>query len=115
MTGVPTTYLDGGDRTPRVRARETDALGVAFLQMLDLATFLPAVRRVPWGESSPVPALVMESGGEGGVILLKVVAVLLILALLPRLTGRKRTTVALVGIIIGALGVATNLIGGGFA
>ena len=89
---------------------------VAFAQLLDLATFLPAVARVGIGaESNPLARTLYQSVGPWGPAALKVAAITIILLALVRVVRRFPTYVlpsAALMVGIGLFGAASNLLFG---
>jgi hypothetical protein len=88
-------------------------LAVGVAQLLDLATFIPAVARVGIGaESNPLARLLYTSMGAGGPAALKATAVAIMLVGLVRVARRFPTlllpSAALVA-AIGLVGAASNL------
>ena len=89
---------------------------VAFAQLLDLATFLPAVARVGIGaESNPLARTLYLSVGPWGPAGLKVAAIAIILLALVRVVRRFPNYVlpsAALMVGIGLFGAASNLMFG---
>jgi threonine/homoserine efflux transporter RhtA len=89
---------------------------VAVAQLLDLATFIPAVARVGIGaESNPLARTLYELVGPWGPALLKAAVITIILLALLRVVRRFPTYVLPSGVLavgIGLLGAASNLLFG---
>ena len=89
---------------------------VAVAQLLDLATFLPAVARVGIGaESNPLARTLYLSVGPWGPAALKAIAIAIILLALMRVVRRFPTYAlpsAALALGIGLFGAASNLVFG---
>lgn len=86
---------------------------VAGIELLDLATFIPAVRRVGIGdEGNPLARALYVAAGPWGAVALKAAGVSLILLVMMRVVRRYPTlavpSAALVT-AIGLFGVASNV------
>jgi hypothetical protein len=86
---------------------------VVAAQLLDLATFLPAVARVGIGaESNPLARMLYQVVGPWGPAFLKAIAITIMLFALARIVRRfPRLTVpsGVLVVMIGLLGAGSNL------
>ena len=89
---------------------------VAIVQLLDLATCVPAVAHVGIGaESNPVARILYGLAGGAGLAALKLAAILVVLAALGLVARRhpaRLVLAAAVPALLGVAGVASNVLRG---
>lgn len=79
------------------------------LQLLDMLTYSLAVSRFPGGEANPLMTAPLET------VIVKTAGIVLMLVILARVTGKRRTVGAGIAGAVGAFGAVTNVVFGVFA